>query len=98
MSWRASLSQKLQELRLHLCQTSASSAGAREFVARNYKDLKMLNPRLPILIRECSGVQPRLFARFEYGVEKQVLLEGLGEADIAAKLEELVKGGAQASR
>jgi len=24
----------------------------------------MLNPRLPILIRECSGVQPRLFARY----------------------------------
>jgi hypothetical protein len=36
----------------------------REFITRNYTDLKALNPTLPILIRECSGVQPRLWARY----------------------------------
>lgn len=36
----------------------------REFITRNYMDLKALNPTLPILIRECSGVQPRLWARY----------------------------------
>jgi hypothetical protein len=36
----------------------------RTFVEKNYKDLKSLNPKLPILIRECSGVQPQMWARY----------------------------------
>ena len=36
----------------------------REFVEKNYKELKTLNPKLPILIRECSGVEPQLWARY----------------------------------
>lgn len=34
---------------------------------KNYKELKTLNPKLPILIRECSGVEPQLWAR--YGID-----------------------------
>ena len=30
----------------------------------HYKALKAANPKLPVLIRECSGVEPRLTARF----------------------------------
>lgn len=40
----------------------------REFITRNYVDLKALNPTLPLLIRECSGVQPRLWARYGQSV------------------------------
>lgn len=36
----------------------------REFVENSYVELKKANPQLPILVRECSGVQPRLWARF----------------------------------
>lgn len=36
----------------------------RAFVERNYKDLKTLNPKFPILIRECSGIKPQLWARY----------------------------------
>lgn len=36
----------------------------REFVEKYYVGLKKDNPKLPILIRECSGTQPRLWARF----------------------------------
>lgn len=39
----------------------------REFVQKNYKELKTMNPKLPILIRECSGTEPQLWAR--YGIE-----------------------------
>ncbi|RRT51261.1 hypothetical protein B296_00025936 [Ensete ventricosum] len=40
-----------------------------EFVYKNYKDLKTLNPKLPILIRECRGVEPQLWARYgEYAL------------------------------
>ena len=31
---------------------------------KHYKALKAANPTLPVLIRECAGVEPRLTARF----------------------------------
>ncbi|KAH7670067.1 NADH dehydrogenase [ubiquinone] (complex I) alpha subcomplex subunit 2 protein [Dioscorea alata] len=64
MAWRSHLSRNLKELRFLFCQTSPSSAFTREFVQKNYADLKRLNPKLPILIRECSGVEPQLWARY----------------------------------
>ncbi|XP_025616574.1 NADH dehydrogenase [ubiquinone] 1 alpha subcomplex subunit 2-like [Arachis duranensis] len=63
------------------------------FVEKNYKELKTLNPKLPILIRECSGAEPQLWARFDFGVEKGIKLEGLSEAQISKALEDLVKAG-----
>lgn len=36
----------------------------RSFVEKNYKDLKTLNPKLPILIRECRGTEPQLWVRY----------------------------------
>ena len=39
-------------------------ASFREFIESNYVDLKKSNPKLPILIRECSGVRPVIFARY----------------------------------
>ncbi|CAK9881642.1 unnamed protein product [Sphagnum jensenii] len=93
MSWRSKLSHVFQELRIHLCQTSPSSTATREFITRNYVDLKALNPTLPLLIRECSGVQPCLWARYDYGVERSVPLDGLAAHEIDVKLEELVNLG-----
>ncbi|XP_020591534.1 NADH dehydrogenase [ubiquinone] 1 alpha subcomplex subunit 2 [Phalaenopsis equestris] len=92
-SWRGHLSRSVKELRFLYCQTSPASLPAREFVHRNYKDLKTLNPKLPILIRESSGVEPQLWARYDMGVERYVQLEGLTEFQINKALEELVKAG-----
>ena len=36
----------------------------REFIEGNYIVLKKSNPKLPILIRECSGVRPVMFAYY----------------------------------
>lgn len=58
------LSKGVQELRFAFCQTSPASAGLREFVTKNYNTLKSGNPRLPILVREASGAQPKITARF----------------------------------
>ncbi|KAJ8492299.1 hypothetical protein OPV22_014020 [Ensete ventricosum] len=91
MAWRELLSRNIKELRFLFCQTSPASAHTREFVYKNYKDLKTLNPKLPILIRECRGVEPQLWARYDIGVERCVRLDGLTEADINKKLEELAK-------
>ena len=81
----------VQELRIHFCQSGSSSAGARAFVMKNYKALKAANPALPILVRECAGVEPQAFARFEMGKEAKVALAGLDEAAVAKALETLAK-------
>uniref|UniRef100_A0A183G5Y0 NADH dehydrogenase [ubiquinone] 1 alpha subcomplex subunit 2 n=1 Tax=Heligmosomoides polygyrus TaxID=6339 RepID=A0A183G5Y0_HELPZ len=39
------------------------SAGVRAFIENDYVGLKQANPQFPILIRECSGIVPRVFAR-----------------------------------
>ncbi|KMZ66342.1 hypothetical protein ZOSMA_2G03590 [Zostera marina] len=52
-----------------------------------------MNPKFPILIRECSGVDPQLWTRYDMGVERYVRLDGLTESEINKKLEDLVKSG-----
>eukprot|EP00803_Ostreobium_quekettii_P011295 evm.model.scf_1770.3 EVM.evm.TU.scf_1770.3 scf_1770:11934-14694(+) len=93
MSWRSALAKNLQELRVHLCQTSGGSKGAREFVFSSYAELKKANPRFPILIRECGGVEARLIARYDYGVEKSVSIEGKASTEITSELQKLIKMG-----
>jgi hypothetical protein len=36
----------------------------RDFIMSNYQELKKANPTFPILIREASGVEARLIARY----------------------------------
>merc|ERR1711912_210383 len=67
----------LKELRIHLCQKSAASKGVRDFIETEYVPLKKNNPRFPILIRECSGVQPKVYARYEFGKETSASLVDL---------------------
>ncbi|KAK2634698.1 hypothetical protein Ddye_029490 [Dipteronia dyeriana] len=90
MAWRGQLSRNIKELRFLLCQSSPSSSPTRAFIEKNYKTLKTSNPKLPILIRESSGIEPQLWARYDMGVEKGVRLEGLSEAQISKALEDLV--------
>ena len=81
----------IKELRLHMCQKSAASQGARDFVEKHYVDLKLANPKFPVLVRECSGIQPRAWARFGFGREASVDLSGKSADEVyvaIAKLEE----------
>ncbi|NXR15095.1 NDUA2 dehydrogenase, partial [Semnornis frantzii] len=85
------LGRGLRELRIHLCQRSPGSRGVREFIEQHYVTLKKANPDFPILIRECSGVQPKLWARYEFGKEKSVSLNNLTVDEVAKALENVVK-------
>ncbi|TRY62975.1 hypothetical protein TCAL_00348 [Tigriopus californicus] len=60
----------LKELRIHLCQKSPASQGVRDFVSKHYHGLKSENPQFPIMIRECSGITPKIWARYAYGQEQ----------------------------
>ncbi|KAI8356617.1 thioredoxin-like protein [Choanephora cucurbitarum] len=81
----------LKELRLHFCQTSPASSGIRDFVAKNYLDIKKANPELPILVREASGIEARAFARFDKGIEQKVSLQNVSAQDIENTLSKLIK-------
>eukprot|EP00882_Tetradesmus_deserticola_P002148 GHRQ01002299.1.p1 GENE.GHRQ01002299.1~~GHRQ01002299.1.p1 ORF type:complete len:102 (+),score=29.28 GHRQ01002299.1:275-580(+) len=93
MAWKQGLAKAVQELRIHLCQTSAASKGARDFVLGSYAELKKANPDTPILVRECSGTEAKLTARFDFGVEKSVSVQGLDAGGVSSKLQELAKSG-----
>ncbi|CAG9576218.1 unnamed protein product [Danaus chrysippus] len=81
----------LKELRIHLCQTNQQSAGVRDFIQKYYVGLKKENPKFPILIRECSGVQPRVWARYDRGSEKSASLTNLSSNDVLSTIKQLVK-------
>ncbi|XP_005053903.1 PREDICTED: NADH dehydrogenase [ubiquinone] 1 alpha subcomplex subunit 2 [Ficedula albicollis] len=85
------LGRGLRELRIHLCQRSAGSRGVREFIEQHYVTLKKANPDFPILIRECSGIQPKLWARYEFGKEKSIPLNNLTADEVGKALESVVK-------
>lgn len=94
MAWRSNLSRNLKELRILFSPSSSESAATRAFIEKNYRDLKTQNPKLPILIREASSIEPQLWARYDLGVERGIRLEGLTEEQISKALEDLGKVGA----
>jgi len=79
----------LREVRLHLCQKSGASAGVRDFVEKHYIPIKQNNPKFPILIRECSGIHPKLYARFGFGRESTIDLTGKSADDVYLELAKL---------
>ncbi|KOB76228.1 NADH-ubiquinone oxidoreductase B8 subunit [Operophtera brumata] len=81
----------LKELRIHLCQTSKQSEGVREFIKNNYVNIKKENPSFPILIRECSGVMPCVWARYERGVECHKDLCDLSADQVMGTITELAQ-------
>ncbi|XP_005069138.1 NADH dehydrogenase [ubiquinone] 1 alpha subcomplex subunit 2 [Mesocricetus auratus] len=82
----------LREVRIHLCQRSPGSQGVRDFIRQRYVELKKAHPGLPILIRECSEVQPRLWARYAFGQEKHVSLNNLSADEVTRALENVLSG------
>ena len=74
-------------------QCSASCQGVRDFVLGTYQELKKANPKLPILVRESEQAEAKLTARYDFGAETAVSVEGMDKAGIAKQLEELVKRG-----
>ncbi|KFA62314.1 hypothetical protein S40285_06546 [Stachybotrys chlorohalonatus IBT 40285] len=67
---------------------------ARTFLNRAYPTMKKNNPQIPILIREASGTVPKVYARYELGVEKSQPLDGLTDKQIEDAVTGLVKNGA----
>lgn len=83
------LGSHIKELRILLCQTSKSSEGVRNFIKQQYVPLKKNNPKLPVLIRECSSIEPKLYARYEFGIERCEQLSNLKSEEVLERLQYL---------
>ncbi|RMD42922.1 hypothetical protein DV735_g2175, partial [Chaetothyriales sp. CBS 134920] len=81
----------LREVRFHLCHSSPASEAARSFLKRSYPTMKKHNPEIPILIREATGVAPRVWARYQLGREKSQDLSGLSDKEIEEHVTKLVQ-------
>lgn len=93
-AWRSNLGKYVREIRIHLCQKSQSSQGTRDFLEKYYIGLKKDNPKLPILVRECSGIQPKMYARYDQGKESSVQLNNKDSDGVLQAMEKLVTSGA----
>ncbi|KAJ3653701.1 hypothetical protein Zmor_012939 [Zophobas morio] len=91
MSGAVKFASRLKELRIHLCQKSPSSQGVRDFIEQHYVSLKSGNPKTPILIRECSGVEPKLWARHDKGKETSVSLKDMSASDVLSQISAVAK-------
>ncbi|KYK57868.1 hypothetical protein DCS_04881 [Drechmeria coniospora] len=91
MSAKYVFTKALKEVRFQFCQTSEHSAAVRSFLARAYPTMKKNNPSLPILIREAAGTVPKIYARYDFGVEKKQTLEGMTDKQIEVAVTDLVK-------
>ncbi|KAF2465917.1 NADH dehydrogenase, alpha subcomplex, subunit 2 [Lindgomyces ingoldianus] len=94
MATKYGFAQSLKELRFLFCQTSEQSAGLRNFLTKSYPTMKKHNPHTPIMIREASGIEPKVYARYEFGKEKMIPLKGLDDKAIEKQVSELVKSSA----
>merc|ERR1712110_1323270 len=80
----------LKELRFHLCLKSASSQGLRDFLEKTYVPMKKANPQFPFLVRECSNVQPKVYARYELGKESSLPLTNMTSEQVTQAVETLM--------
>uniref|UniRef100_A0A3B4H6M3 NADH dehydrogenase [ubiquinone] 1 alpha subcomplex subunit 2 n=1 Tax=Pundamilia nyererei TaxID=303518 RepID=A0A3B4H6M3_9CICH len=87
----STLGKNLREIRHRSADLPPSPLCFREFVEQNYVTLKRSNPEFPILIRECSGVQARLWARYDFGKETSVSVENMSADQVAKALQTLAQ-------
>ncbi|KAF2116724.1 thioredoxin-like protein [Lophiotrema nucula] len=91
MASKYGFASQLKELRFLFCQTSEHSAATRNFLTKSYPTMKKHNPHTPIMLREASNVEPKVYARYEFGKEKMIPLKGLDDKTIESRVTQLVK-------
>mmetsp|Transcript_6138 Transcript_6138/g.15996 ORF Transcript_6138/g.15996 Transcript_6138/m.15996 type:complete len:125 (+) Transcript_6138:60-434(+) len=95
MAWRARISHRLHELKILMAgeTTDAVNAGVREFLLKNYSDLKILNPKFSFLVRNFKGEEPMFVGVYGWGREEIKPLAGLSDVEVLDALRDLVKLG-----
>ncbi|KAM3173467.1 hypothetical protein ACTXT7_012450 [Hymenolepis weldensis] len=79
----------VKELRILFSPVSASSTGLREFISKSYSGLKSNNPNVKFMIREADSSPAHIYARYAFGKEHYVPVDGCSSSEILKKLSEL---------
>ncbi|KAL7478556.1 hypothetical protein ACHAW6_004317 [Cyclotella cf. meneghiniana] len=66
MSWKASLSRHLPIVRFFACPKSPASRGVFSWYQKNYEELKMLNPTMPLLLRCSDNAMPAITTELSF--------------------------------
>ena len=74
-AWRSLVNKNVKELRFILSQTSTKSIGMKDWLNKNFVELKKANPDTLFLIRECKDVDPIISARYDFGAERKFICE-----------------------
>ncbi|ODQ45917.1 hypothetical protein PICMEDRAFT_34360 [Pichia membranifaciens NRRL Y-2026] len=73
------ISPAVKEIRFLLPQAASTF---KNFVLKAYPEIKKQHPYLPVLIRECQGVQPTVVVRLDKGVEVKKHVGNFSEAEL----------------
>ena len=73
-----------------LSQSSTKSLGVKNWINKNFVELKKNNPDTLILVRECSDVDPIITARYDYGAERKVICEYATQEEVEDIVSNLV--------
>ena len=60
-----------------------SAIVCRDYIINNYENVKGANPNTPFIVRECTGAQPTVMARYAFGVERRLYLNDASEQEVA---------------
>mmetsp|Transcript_8947 Transcript_8947/g.20042 ORF Transcript_8947/g.20042 Transcript_8947/m.20042 type:complete len:230 (-) Transcript_8947:290-979(-) len=66
MSWKAALSRHLPVVRFFACPKSPASRGVIGWYQKNYEELKMLNPTMPLLLRCSDNAMPAITTELSF--------------------------------
>jgi NADH dehydrogenase (ubiquinone) 1 alpha subcomplex subunit 2 len=89
-AWRSLVNSNVKELRFILSQTSTKSVGIKNWLNKNFVELKKANPDTLFLIRECRDVDPIISARYDYGAERKFICEYASQEEVEDIVSKLV--------
>eukprot|EP01118_Nematostelium_gracile_P019887 TRINITY_DN941_c0_g2_i1.p1 TRINITY_DN941_c0_g2~~TRINITY_DN941_c0_g2_i1.p1 ORF type:complete len:130 (-),score=38.61 TRINITY_DN941_c0_g2_i1:283-672(-) len=102
--WRAALSKNLREVNFMVDSKHETSATFRSYLKKNFNDLHILNPGMPLSVKSPTPFEPAPYlpptiqARYDFGVEKEVNVLNLSEEQIESELKQLVLAGENQKR
>lgn len=84
----------VREIRIHYDPAESggiASASLRKYTLDNYHAAKAANPDLPILVREATDVLPKVWVRYDKGVERSASVTPSNHQQVADVFNKLLQ-------
>ncbi|KAL9654061.1 hypothetical protein ABK040_011605 [Willaertia magna] len=89
MSWRGKVSKNVHQLIFYFCPKNTQSNGVREFIVKNYSEIKALNPSTGLLVRETPEVDPFIMVERHFGAREKKDVKDFTKEDIEKLIKEI---------